>query len=118
MARILVVDDAVFARMKCVRLLTEQGFSVDEAKNGAEAIEMYKTHRPDVVLLDITMPDMDGLAALKEIIEVDPNAKVAMVSAMGQRAMVMEALELGARDFVMKPFDTGRLLQAVQKLMS
>lgn len=118
MARILVVDDAVFARMKCVRLLVEQGFNVDEAKNGAEAIEMYKTLRPDVVLLDITMPDMDGLAALKEIIEVDPNAKVAMVSAMGQRAMVMEALELGARDFVMKPFDTNRLLQAVQKLMS
>src|SRR4030043_450128 len=118
MARILVVDDAVFARRKCVRLLAEQGFKVDEAKNGAEAIEMYKMRRPDAVLLDITMPDMDGLAALKEIIDVDPEAKVAMVSAMGQRAMVTEALELGARDFVMKPFDTSRLLQAVQKLMS
>ncbi len=118
MAKILVVDDAVFARMKCVRLLTEKGFNVDEAKNGAEAIEMYKTYHPDVVLLDITMPDMDGLSALKGIIDVDPNAKVAMVSAMGQRAMVMEALELGARDFVMKPFDTIRLMQAVEKLLS
>jgi two-component system chemotaxis response regulator CheY len=118
MPRILVVDDAIFARMKCARLLCDKGFEVDEAGNVTEALAKYKQQKPDAVLLDITMPDMDGLRALKEIMSFDPNARVAMVSAMGQKSMVVEALEAGARDFVMKPFDSGRVLQAVQKMLS
>jgi two-component system chemotaxis response regulator CheY len=118
MARILIVDDAVFARMRCAKLLTEKGFEIYEASNGAEALSKYKEHKPDAVLLDITMPDMDGITALKEIIRQDPNAKVAMVSAMGQKSMVVEALEFGARDFVMKPFDADRVMEAVDKLLT
>ena len=118
MARILIVDDAVFARMRCAKLLTEKGFEIYEASNGAEALSKYKEHKPDAVLLDITMPDMDGITALKELIRHDPNAKVAMVSAMGQKSMVVEALEFGARDFVMKPFDADRVMEAVDKLLS
>lgn len=118
MSRVLVVDDAIFARMRCARLLTDNGYDVDEAANGAEALAKYKQQKPDAVLLDITMPDMDGLAALKQIINHDPDARVAMVSAMGQKSMVVEALEVGAKDFVVKPFDAARVLQAVQKLCS
>jgi len=118
MARILIVDDAVFARMRCAKLLTEKGFEIDEASNGAEALSKYREHKPDAVLLDITMPDMDGITALREIIRHDPDAKVAMVSAMGQKSMVVEALEFGARDFVMKPFDANRVMEAVGKLLN
>ena len=118
MARILIVDDAVFARMRCAKLLTEKGFEICEAANGEEALSKYKEHKPDAVLLDITMPDMDGITALKQIISHDPNAKVAMVSAMGQKSMVVEALEFGARDFVMKPFDADRVMAAVGKLLT
>ncbi len=118
MARILIVDDAVFARMRCAKLLTEKGFEIYEASNGAEALSKYREHKPDAVLLDITMPDMDGITALKEIIRQDPKAKVAMVSAMGQKSMVVEALEFGARDFVMKPFDADRVMEAVDKLLT
>jgi two-component system, chemotaxis family, chemotaxis protein CheY len=118
MARILIVDDAVFARMRCAKMLSEKGFEIEEASNGAEALSKYREHKPDAVLLDITMPDMDGITALKEIIRHDPSAKVAMVSAMGQKAMVVEALEFGARDFVMKPFDATRVMEAVDKLLA
>ena len=105
MAKVLVVDDAAFMRMRCKKLLTQSGFEVVEAATGAQAVEMFQSDRPDMVLLDITMPDMDGLAALKEIKKIDPDARVAMVTAMGQQSMVMEALKAGARDFVIKPFD-------------
>lgn len=118
MPRVLVVDDAIFARMRCARLLMDNGYEVEEAANGAEALAKYRQNKPDAVLLDITMPDMDGLSALKEIIAHDPEAKIAMVSAMGQKSMVVEALEFGAKDFVVKPFDAARVLQAVQKLLS
>ena len=89
MPKILVVDDAAFMRMKCAKLLTENGYDVVEAATGSEAIEAYKANSPDGVLLDITMPDMDGLTALKHLREIDPNAKVAMVTAMGQQGVVM-----------------------------
>ena len=119
MARILVVDDAVFARMRLARLLMDNGYDVDEAANGAEALAKYKKQRPDAVLLDITLPDVvNGVEVLKEIILHDPGAMVGMISAMGQKSMVVEALEAGAKDFVVKPFDTARVLQAVQKLVS
>lgn len=118
MAKILVVDDAAFMRMRCTKLLTDNGFETNEAADGNEAIEKYKEFKPDGVLLDITMPNMDGLSTLKEIIKMDPGARVAMVTAMGQQSMVMEALKTGARDFVVKPFDADRVLAAVKKMIS
>lgn len=117
MARILVVDDSALIRMKCSRLLVENGYEVVEAANGAEAVERYKECRPDGVLLDIIMPEMHGITTLREIKRIDPVARVAMLTAMGQRAMVMGALREGARDFVVKPFREGRVLDTVQKLV-
>ncbi len=117
MATLLVVDDAAFMRMRCSKLLTENGYQVVEAENGVQAVKQYQLHRPDAVLLDITMPEMDGLTALKEIRKLDPAAKVAMVTAMGQQAIVMEALKAGARDFVLKPFQSDRVLATVKKLV-
>jgi two-component system chemotaxis response regulator CheY len=118
MATILVVDDAMFMRKKCAQVLTQNGYSVVEAANGLEAVNKYKEARPDGVLMDITMPDMDGLQALKEMLKHDPSARIAMCSAMGQQSMVIEALKAGARDFVVKPFDVARVIGAVQKLVS
>jgi len=118
MATIMVVDDAMFMRKKCAQVLTQNGFNVVEAENGLQAVGKYKEVKPDGVLMDITMPDMDGIQALKEILKVDPAARVAMCSAMGQQSMVIEALKAGARDFVVKPFDVARVVGAVQKLVS
>lgn len=118
MAKILIVDDAVFMRMRCSRLLTEAGHEIIEAGNGAEALEKYRETRPDGVLLDITMPKMDGIITLQEIRKIDPDARVAMVTAMGQRSMVMNALKAGARDFILKPFDGPRILSTVDKLVN
>lgn len=118
MPTILVVDDAAFMRMRCAKLLKDNGFDVIEAGNGVEAVQKYTEARPDAVLLDVTMPEMDGLEALRQIKRVDPNARVAMVTAMGQQAVVMEALKAGARDFVLKPFQPDRILGAVRKILS
>ncbi len=118
MVKVLVVDDATFMRMKATKLLSSKGYEVIEAATGAEAVECYKAESPDAVLLDITMPDMDGLQALKEIKKIDPNANVAMVTAMGQQSIVMEALKAGAKDFVVKPFDADRVLAAIAKIMA
>ena len=118
MAKILVVDDAAFMRMRCSKLLTENGHEVIEAGTGREAVDQYKNTSPDAVLLDVTMPDMDGLSALKEIRAHDSEAKVAMVTAMGQQSIVMEALQAGAKDFVVKPFDADRVLAAINKLVA
>jgi two-component system, chemotaxis family, chemotaxis protein CheY len=115
--KILVVDDAAFMRMRCSKLLTDNGYEVVEAENGLDAIAKYKASKPDAVLLDITMPEMDGLTALKEIRKVDPEAKVAMVTAMGQQSMIMDAIKSGAKDFVVKPFQPDRVLAAVKKLV-
>jgi two-component system chemotaxis response regulator CheY len=117
MTTILIADDAAFMRMRCGRMLTEQGFQVVEAENGREAVDKYQEHKPDAVLLDVTMPEMDGLEALKQIKGLDPNARVAMVTALGQQQVVMTALQAGARDFVVKPFQPERVLAAVQKLL-
>jgi two-component system, chemotaxis family, chemotaxis protein CheY len=118
MATILIADDAMFMRKKCAQVLNQNGYTVVEAANGLEALNKFKESKPDGVLLDITMPDMDGIQALKEILKVDPNARVAMCSAMGQQSMVIEALKSGARDFVVKPFDVARVIGAVQKLVA
>jgi len=116
-AKILVVDDAQFMRMRAVKLLTQHGYECIEAENGVEAVDKYKSEHPDAVILDITMPDMDGLEALRRIRKEDSDAKVAMVTAMGQQSIVMEAIKAGAKDFVVKPFDPQRVLAAVQKMI-
>ncbi len=117
MAKIMVVDDAAFMRSKCVQLLTQSGYQVVEACNGADAVAKYQQNSPDAVLLDITMPDMDGVQALKELVNIDPAAKVTMVTAMGQQSIVMECLKAGAKDFVVKPFDADRVIGAVKKMI-
>ena len=118
MAKVLVVDDSAFMRMRNAALLKELGHEVVEAADGAQAVALFKQERPDAVLMDITMPVMDGLQALKAILEVDPSARVAMVTAMGQQAIVMEAIKAGARDFVVKPFDPERVQAALRKLVA
>lgn len=118
MARILIADDAAFMRTRCSRLLREQGYDVVEAADGAEALEKFKQAKPDAVLLDITMPKMNGITALEEIMKVNPRARVAMVTAIGQRTMVMNAIKAGARDFVVKPFDATVVLATVEKLVA
>ncbi|MBO2522087.1 MAG: response regulator [Clostridia bacterium] len=115
MARILVVDDAAFMRMRLKTVLGEQGWEVLEASNGVEAIQMYEQHKPDLVMMDITMPEMDGLTALRAIREKDPNAKVVMCSALGQESTVIEAIKSGAKDFIVKPFQPERVVDTVKK---
>ena len=114
-ARVLCVDDALFMRTKAARLLGDHGYEVLEAVDGAEAVEKYFEKRPDVVLMDITMPVLGGIDAVKAIRERDPEAKVIMVTALSQRSMVLEAIRAGARDFVTKPYDPKKLLEAVGK---
>jgi len=118
MARILVVDDATFMRVRAAKVLEDAGHEVAQAENGLQAVSKYGEWRPDAVLMDITMPEMDGLTALKEIKKIDPAARVAMVTAMGQQAIVMEALKAGAKDFVLKPFQPDRVLAALQKILA
>ncbi|RBR31766.1 response regulator [Enterococcus cecorum] len=116
--KILIVDDAVFMRMKLKDILTKNGYEVvGEAQNGQEAFEKYQATNPDVVTMNITMPDVDGLEALKMIRAHDPNAKVIMCSAMGQQGMVMDAIKSGAKDFIVKPFDTDRVINAITKVL-
>lgn len=116
MANILVVDDAAFMRMMVKDILTKGGYNVvGEAENGKIAVEKYKELKPDLVTLDITMPEMDGLEALKAIKAEDPGATVIMCSAMGQQAMVIESIQSGAKDFIVKPFQPDRVLEAVKK---
>jgi two-component system chemotaxis response regulator CheY len=117
-ARILIADDSSFIRYGLRKLLTESGFHVLEADGGTRAIQLYKDERPDAVLLDITMPDLDGLSALRQIRRLDPQARVAMVTGMGQQSIVLQAIQAGASDFVVKPFEAGRVLAAIQKLVA
>ena len=115
---ILICDDAAFMRMMIKDILTKNGYNVvGEAENGVKAVEAYVEHKPDLVLMDITMPEMDGIGALKGIREKDPNAAVIMCSAMGQQAMVIEAIQSGAKDFIVKPFQAERVLEAVKKVI-
>jgi len=116
--RILIVDDAAFMRMMIRDILTKNGYEVvGEAQDGAQAIEKYKELQPDLITMDITMPEMDGIAALKEIRKLDSNAKVIMCSAMGQQAMVIDAIQAGAKDFIVKPFQADRVIEAIKKTL-
>jgi len=118
MAKLLLVDDAAFMRMVVKDTLTKNGFTdLYEAADGLEAIEKYKEVLPDLVIMDITMPNMDGLEALKKIKAEFPDAKIIMCSAMGQEAMVVEAIKSGAKDFIVKPFKPDRILKAVQQIL-
>lgn len=113
---ILICDDAAFMRMMIKDILTKNGYNiVGEAENGAKAVEKYVELKPDLVLMDITMPEMDGIEALKKIKAADANASIIMCSAMGQQAMVIESIQSGAKDFIVKPFQADRVLEAVKK---
>jgi two-component system chemotaxis response regulator CheY len=115
---ILIVDDATFMRMMLKDVLTKNGFEViGEAENGAKAVEKYKELNPELVIMDITMPEVDGIQAVKEIKKIDPNAKIVMCSAMGQQAMVIESIQAGAADFIVKPFQPERVVEAVNKAL-
>ena len=117
MKRILVVDDAAFMRMSIKNMLQNNGFEiVGEAENGIQAIEKYQELQPDIVTLDITMPEMDGLQALREIKKIDPGASIVMVSALGQEARMKEAIIYGAKGFVVKPFKEEMIIAALSKL--
>lgn len=117
--RILITDDALFMRVTLKNILTQNGYEVvGEATNGAESVSMYKQLKPDLVTMDITMPEMDGITALREIKSIDPAANVVMCTAMGQKNMVVEAIQAGAKDFIVKPFQPDRVLEAVSKLLA
>lgn len=115
---VLLVDDASFMRMTLKKILENDDFIVvGEAENGQMAIHMYKEMKPDVVVMDITMPEMSGAEALKQIRSIDPNAKVVMCSAMGQQHMVVDAIQSGAKDFIVKPFQADRVVEALKRAL-
>ena len=118
MACVMVVDDTGFIRRWCQRTLAEEGHEVIEAATGTEALVQYRRRRPDAVFLDVYMPSMDGLAALQEIKRIDPDARVAMLTGEGQMSLVVQARALGARDYVVKPCPTDRLLASLKNLLS
>ena len=118
MAKILIVDDSKTSRKFLRNMLEDAGHEiVSEAVNGAEGVEKYKMYKPDVVTMDITMPNCDGIQSLKQIKAADSNANVVMCSAMGQQAMVIEAIQSGAKDFIVKPFQADRVLEAIKKIL-
>ena len=116
--RILIVDDAAFMRMMIKDILVKNGYDVvGEGADGHQAIELYKETNPDLVTMDITMPEMDGITALKVIRKINPNAKVIMCSAMGQQKIVRESIEAGAKDFIVKPFEEIRVIDAINRVL-
>lgn len=115
--KILIVDDAIFMRIMLRDMLEKNGFEViGEAADGFEAIDKYKALNPDIVTMDVTMPQLNGIDALKEIIKYDASAKIIMCSAMGQQLMVMDSIKAGAKDFIVKPFNQERVIEAVNKI--
>lgn len=115
---VLVCDDAIFMRTMISDILTGAGYEVvGEAETGVQAVEKYKQLRPDLVTMDIVMPDMGGIDAVREIIKEDPDARILMCSAMGQQALVVEAIQAGAKDFIVKPFQPSRVLEAVERVL-
>lgn len=118
MAKIMLVDDAAFMRMMVKNTLTKSGYdNFVEAQDGAEAVKKYEEEKPDMVIMDITMPNMDGLQALKKIRESHPDAKIVMCTAMGQEGMVVDAIKSGAKDFIVKPFNAERIVQTVNTIL-
>lgn len=121
MAKVLIVDDALFMRRMLSDILKKEGIEVcGEAENGKEAIEKFQQLKPDLVTMDIVMPKMDeidGVAAVREIMKIDPQSKIIMVSAMGQHSLVVEAIQAGAKDFVTKPFQPSRVIEAIKRVL-
>ena len=117
--RVLIVDDAAFMRMMIKNIITKYGYEVaGEAENGKQAVALYAELKPDLVTMDITMPEMDGIESVKAIRSLDQNANIIMISAMGQQAMVMDAIQAGAKDFIVKPFQQERVLQAIERVLN
>jgi two-component system chemotaxis response regulator CheY len=115
--KVLITDDTAFMRMTLRNVLEKNGYTViGEAEDGLQAVEKYMLDKPDLVTMDITMPNMDGITAIKKIMEKDPDAKIVVVSAMGQKSLVIEALNSGAKDFIVKPFQPDRIIEALQKV--
>jgi two-component system chemotaxis response regulator CheY len=117
MPKALIVDDAAFMRVKLKNVLEPAGYEILEAENGVVAVEKYSEHRPDVVTMDITMPEMDGIQAVRKILSADPRAKVVIVSELGQESVVKDAILAGAKDFIVKPFQPDRVLDAIKKVL-
>jgi two-component system chemotaxis response regulator CheY len=118
MTKVMIVDDAAFMRNMLKNIINEGGFRVVcEAANGLEAIHLFAKHHPDIVMMDITMPDMDGVTAVTEIIRLHPTARIIMCSAMGQQKTVLDAIRAGAKDFIVKPFQKDRVLQSVLNVL-
>ena len=117
MPKILIADDGEFLRVRTARMLAVEGFTVLEAENGVKAVELFQAEKPDVVLLDLTMPEKDGLAALKEMVAARPGAKVIMLASQGQETMVLEAIRAGAKDYIVKPFERDRVVGAIRKIL-
>jgi len=118
MAKVLIIDDAGFIRRWCRAALVDAGYQVVEATNGGEGLRVFKEARPDAVLLDVTMPVMDGLQALQEIRRIDPNARVIMLTSEGQMDTVVQSRRLGARDFIVKPCESSRLLASLERALA
>ncbi len=118
MPTILVVDDASFIRMRVKKLLTKHGYDVVEAEDGNQAVKTYRFVQPDAVIMDITMPGKDGISALVEIRNIDPQAKVIMLSALGQQTMILQAMQAGAADFLVKPYNPEKFIKTVEKMLA
>jgi two-component system, chemotaxis family, chemotaxis protein CheY len=117
--RVLIVDDAVVMRMMIKGILNKNGYEVvGEAQNGLEAVEKYRALIPDLVTMDMVMPEMDGIAAVKQIVAGDPNARIIMCTSMGQQALVVEAIQAGAKSFITKPFQPPKILETIQKVLA
>ncbi|MCB0114296.1 MAG: response regulator [Caldilineaceae bacterium] len=116
--KVLIVDDAKFMRVRCANILTNAGYQIVEAENGQQAVEVYQAESPDAVFMDISMPEMDGLAALLAIKALHPGARVAMLTAMGQQNVILEAIKGGAKDFIVKPFEPDRVLASLRKMLA
>lgn len=117
--RVLIVDDAVVMRMMIKGILSKNGYEVvGEAQNGVEAVEKYRMLTPDLVTMDMVMPEMDGIAAVKQIVAGDPNARIIMCTSMGQQALVVEAIQAGAKSFITKPFQPPKILETIQKVLA
>ena len=115
---VLVVDDAVVMRMMIKNILTKNGYAVVEAESGFDAVEKYRASRPDAVTMDMVMPDMDGIAAVKQIVAMDPAARIVMCTSMGQQQLVVEAVQAGAKSFITKPFQPPKILETLEKVLA
>lgn len=118
MAKIMIVDDAMFMRLMLRNIIVEMGFEVCEATNGLEAIQLYHEQQPDIVTMDITMPDMDGYTAATEIIKLYPDARIIMCTAVGQQRMILNSIMAGAKDFITKPFDKKRVMDSLTAVLN